>query len=89
MIVFCLTADGLWRTYNGFMPHCRCMGDGGTDDLQWFFTIIHFLVGGLVSSPAMSPSQTAVWDLLHFPLVAPLVLLRYTFPDSSFDSSLA
>ena len=29
--------------------------------------LIHFFVGGLVSSPAMSPSHTAVWDLLHFP----------------------
>ena len=58
-------------------------------DLQWFFTIVRFLVGGSVSSPTTSPSQTVVWDLLHFPLVAPLVPPRYTFPDSSFDSCLA
>ena len=51
--------------------------------------LIHFLVGGLVSSPAMSPSWATVWDLLHFPLVAPLVPPRYTFPNSSFDSCLA
>ena len=42
-----------------------------------------------MSSPAMSPSWTAVWDLLHFPLVAPPVPPGYTFPDSSFDSCLA
>ena len=42
-----------------------------------------------MSSPATLPSQTAVWDLLHFPLVVPLVPPRYTFPDSSFDSCLA
>ena len=51
--------------------------------------LIHFLVGGLVSSPAMSPSQAVVWDLLCFPLVALLVPPRYTFPDSSLDSCLA
>ena len=51
--------------------------------------LIHFLVGGSMSSPAMSPSQAAVWDLLHFPLVAPPVPPRYTFPDSSLDSCLA
>ena len=51
--------------------------------------LIHFLVGGLVSSPATSPSWAAVWDLLHLPLVALLVPLRYTFPNSSFDSCLA
>ena len=51
--------------------------------------LIHFLVGGLVSSPATSPSQAVVWDLLHFPLVALLVPPRYTFPDSSLDSCLA
>ena len=51
--------------------------------------LIHFFMGGLVSSPATSPSRTAVWDLLHFPLVAPLVPPRYTFPNSSFDSCLA
>ena len=58
-------------------------------DLQWFYTFIHFFVGGLVSSAAMLPSQTAVLDLLHFPLVAPPVPPRYTFPNSSFDSCLA
>ena len=42
-----------------------------------------------MSSPAMLPSQTAVWDLLHFPLVVPPVPPRYTFPNSSFDSCLA
>ena len=51
--------------------------------------LIYFFVGGLVSSPAMLPSWTAVWDLLCFPLVAPLVPPRYTFPNSSFDSWLA
>ena len=51
--------------------------------------LIHFLVGGSVSSPAMSPSWAMVWDLLHFPLVAPPVPPRYTFPDSSLDSCLA
>ena len=51
--------------------------------------LIHFLVGGSVSSPATSPSWATVWDLLHFPLVAPPVPPRYTFPDSSFDSCLA
>ena len=51
--------------------------------------LIHFFVGGSVSSPAMSPSWVTVWDLLHFPMVAPLVPPRYTFPDSSFDSCLA
>ena len=58
-------------------------------DLQWFCTFIHFFMGGLVSSPVMLPSQTAVWDLLCFPLVASPVPPRYTFPDSSFDSCLA
>ena len=58
-------------------------------DLQWFFAIIHFFVGGLMSSPATLPSWTAVWDFLCFPLVAPPVLPKYTFPDSSFDSCLA
>ena len=39
--------------------------------------LIHFLVGGEGrSSPAMSPSQAAVWDHFHFPLVAPAVPLR-------------
>ena len=28
---------------------------------------LYFFVGGLVSSPAMFPSQATVWDLLHFP----------------------
>ena len=42
-----------------------------------------------MSSPAMLPSQTAVWNLLYFPLVVPLVPPRYTFPNSSFDSCLA
>ena len=51
--------------------------------------LIHFLVGGSVSSPAMSPSWATVWDLLHFPLVALPVPPRYTFPDSSLDSCLA
>ena len=51
--------------------------------------LIHFLMGGSVSSPATLPSWAAVWDLLHFPLVAPLVPPRYTFPNSSFDSCLA
>ena len=51
--------------------------------------LIHFFVGGSVSSPAMSPSRAAVWDLLCFPLVAPLVPPRYTFPNSSFGSCLA
>ena len=53
------------------------------------FCLIHFLVGGLVSSPATSPSQAIVWDLLRLPLLAPLVPPRYTFPNSSFDSCLA
>ena len=51
--------------------------------------LIHFLVGGSVSSPAMLPSWATVWDLFHFPLVAPLVPPRYTFPNSSLDSCLA
>ena len=51
--------------------------------------LIHFLVGGSVSSPAMSPSWAMVWDLLCFPLVALLVPPRYTFPNSSLDSCLA
>ena len=51
--------------------------------------LIHFFVGGLLSSPATSPSQATVWDLLHFPLVASPVPPRYTFPNSSFDSCLA
>ena len=68
------------RTYDCFMPHCRYMGDGGLtmvlcltvdvwvmEDLQWFYAFVHFFVGGLVSSPATSPSWAAVWDLLHFP----------------------
>ena len=58
-------------------------------DLQWIHAFIPFFVGGLVSSLATSPSWTAVWDLLCFPLVAPPVPPRYTFPDSSFDSCLA
>ena len=74
-MVLCLTVD-VWVTEVQM-------------DLQCFFTIVHFLVGGSVSSPATSPSQTAVWDLLHFPLVAPPVPPRYTFPNSSFDSCLA
>ena len=45
--------------------------------------------GGEGSSPAMSPSWAMVWDLFHFPLVAPLVPPRYTLPDSSLDSCLA
>ena len=51
--------------------------------------LIHFLVGWSGSSPAMSPSQAVVWDLLHFPLVALPVPPRYTFPDSSLDSCFA
>ena len=51
--------------------------------------LIHFLVGGGGSSPAMSPSQAMVWDCFHFPLVAPLVPPRYTLPDNSLDSCLA
>ena len=51
--------------------------------------LVHFLVGGLGSSPAMSPSWAMVWDLLCFPLVAPPVPPRYTFPNSSLDSCLA
>ena len=51
--------------------------------------LIHFLVGGLGSSPAMSPSRAMVWDLLCVPLAAPLVPPRYTFSDSSLDSCLA
>ena len=51
--------------------------------------LIHFLVGGSVSSPAMLPSWATVWDLLHFPLVALPVPPRYTFTNSSFDSCLA
>ena len=51
--------------------------------------LVHFLVRGLVSSPAMSPSWAMVWDLLHFPLVALPVPSRYTFPNSSLDSCLA
>ena len=86
------------RIYDSFTPHCRCVGDGGftmvlcltcTDRLRMVFHHHSLLVGGLVSSPATSPSWTAVWYLLHFPLVAPPVPPRYTFPDSSFDSCLA
>ena len=44
------------------------------------------LGGGEGSSPAMSPSWAVVWDLIHFPLVAPLLPLRYTLPNSSLDS---
>ena len=51
--------------------------------------LVHFLVGGSGSSPAMSPSWATVWDLLCFPLVAPPVPPRYTFPNSSLDSCLA
>ena len=42
--------DGAVRTYDCFMPHCRCVGDGGLtmvlhltvdvwvmEDLQWFY----------------------------------------------------
>ena len=47
------------------------------------------LGGGSGSSPAMSPSQATVLDLLHFPLVALPVPPRYTFPNSSLDSCLA
>ena len=47
------------------------MGDRG---LTMVLCLIHFFVGGLVSSPAMSPSQATVWDLLHFPPV-------YLLPD--------
>ena len=50
--------------------------------------LIHFFVGGLVSSPVMLSSCTTVWDLLCFPLVGPPVPPRYTFPNSSFDSCL-
>ena len=52
----------------------------------------HSLLGGgwgVGSSPATSPSWAAVWDLFHFPLVAPLVPPRYTLPNSSLDSCLA
>ena len=62
------------------------MSDEG---LQWFYTSFTSWWGGLVSSPGMSPSQAMVWDLLHFPLVAPPVPPRYTFPNSSLDSCLA
>ena len=41
------------------------------------------------SSPATSSSWAMVWDLFHFPLVAPPVPLRYTLPNSSLDSCLA
>ena len=51
--------------------------------------LVHFLVGGLVSSPATLPSQAMVWDLLHFPLVALPVPPRYTFPNSNLDSCVA
>ena len=51
--------------------------------------LIHFLVRGEGSSPAMSPSWAMVWDCFHFPLVAPPVPPRYTLPDSSLDSFLA
>ena len=51
--------------------------------------LIHFLVGGGGSSPAMSPSWAAVWDHFHFPLVAPPEPPRYTLPDNSLDSCLA
>ena len=74
------------RTYDCFMPHCRCMGDGG---LTMVLHLVHFFVGGSVSSPATSPSRTAVWDLLHFPLAVPPVPPRYTFPNSSLNSCLA
>ena len=42
------------RTYNCFMPHCRCVGDGGLtmvlcltvdvwvmEDLQWFYASLY------------------------------------------------
>ena len=47
------------------------------------------LGGGAGSSPATSPSWAMVWDLFHFPLVAPPVPPRYTLPNSSLDSCLA
>ena len=67
------------------------MGDGGLTMVLHLTCNdrLYFFVGGLVSSPAMSPSWTAVWDLLHFPLVVPPVPPRYTFPNSSFNSCLA
>ena len=109
MIVLHLTADvwvmedlqwfyaslymyGWWRTYNGFMPHCRCMGC--TMVLRLTCNAgFYFFVGGLVSSPAMSPSRTAVWDLLCFPpayLLPDMMWLRL-FGDTlnSVQASLA
>ena len=44
-----------WRTYDCFIPHCRCAGDGeltiglcltGMTDLRLFFAIFYFFVGG-------------------------------------------
>ena len=50
----------------------------------------HSLLGGGEGSfPAMSPSWAVVWDLIHFPLVAPPVPPRYTLPNSTLDSCLA
>ena len=91
---------GAVRTYNCGMPHCRWM----MEDLQWFDTSLvdewvmrtysgltpHSLLGGGEgSSPATSPSWAVVWNLFHFPLVAPPVPPRYTLPNSSLDSCLA
>ena len=62
-------------------------------DLWWFFTIVHFFVGGLVSSSATSPSWTAVWDLLHFPpaYLLPNMMWLRLFADmlNSVQASLA
>ena len=57
------------RAYNCFTPHCRCVGDGGLTMVLCLTCNdgLYFFVGGSVSSPAMSPSWAAVWDLLHFP----------------------
>ena len=46
-----------WRTYNCFMPHWWCTGDGGLTmvpwahemmDLWWFFTVLYFSAAGLI-----------------------------------------
>ena len=62
-------------------------------DLQWFFAIVHFFVGGSVSSPATSPSWTTVWDLLHFPpaYLLPNMMWLRLFSDTlnSVQASLA
>ena len=75
-----------WRTYNCFMPHCRCAGDGGLmivlcltgmTDLQLFFAIFYFFVGGSSEASVVGCScfflSLGPWDsvLGCFPLVPP------------------